>query len=70
MNDSLLSLKSSDKLLDAVRRAATRRLTSCEILEQRVSFAFGSMDSASSVTREHVRQLILEQEGVQTESGK
>lgn len=70
MNDSLLSLKSSDKLLDAVRRAATRRMTSGELLEQRVSFAYGSMDSTSSVTREHVRQLILEQEGVQTGSGK
>ena len=63
MNDSLLSLKTSESLLSAVRAAATRKMTSDELLEQRVSFVYGSMDSSSVVTRERVRQMLLEQGG-------
>lgn len=70
MNDSLLSLKTSEKLLNAVHRAAARKMTSEELREQRVSFVFGSMDSSSSVTRERVRQMLLDQEGATTSPTK
>jgi hypothetical protein len=38
-------------------------MTAGDLLEQRVSFVYGSIDAASGVTRERVRQLILQQEG-------
>jgi hypothetical protein len=70
MNESLLSLKTSEKLLDAVRAASRRKMTSDEILEQRVSFVYGSMDAASAVTRDRVRQMILDQEGATGAKGQ
>jgi hypothetical protein len=63
VNDSLLTLKTNQKLLSAVERAASRKMTSEELREQRVSFVYGSMDSSSSVTRDRVRQMLLDQEG-------
>jgi hypothetical protein len=63
MNDSLLSLKTDQNLLDTVARAASRRMSVGEVLEQRVSFVYGSMDDKSNVTRDQVRQLIIEQQG-------
>ena len=63
MNESLLSLKTSEALLSAVRVAGARKMTTDELLEQRVSFVYGSMDSSSAVTRERVRQMLLEQGG-------
>ncbi len=63
MNDSLLSLKTDQSLLDAVARAAARKMSVGDLLEQRVSFVYGSMDSGSNVTRDQVRKLIIEQQG-------
>lgn len=70
MTDSLLSLKTSPRLLEALRSAATKPMTARDVMEQRVSFVYGSMDAASGVTRERVRQLILEQEGSTTVSAR
>jgi len=62
--NSVLSLKTDDKLLAAVRLASQHRLNADELLEQRVSFVFGSMSSRDSgVTKDQVRQVILEQQG-------
>lgn len=61
MNDSLLSIKTSEQLMNAVRAASSRKMTTAELLEQRVSFVYGSMDAASAMTRERVRELLLEQ---------
>lgn len=66
MTDSLLSLKTSPALLEALKNAATKPMTARDLMEQRVSFVYGSIDAASGVTRERVRQLILEQEGSAT----
>lgn len=63
MNESLLSLKTSQAVLESVQRAASRKLSPHEALEQRVSFVYGTMDSKSNVTREEVRKLIIEQQG-------
>lgn len=70
MNTTLLALKTDSTLLEALQKSASRKLTPKEILEQRVSFVFGSMDHTSDVTREQVKQLILRQEGVAAEAGK
>ncbi|MEE9494378.1 MAG: hypothetical protein V3W04_13500 [Gammaproteobacteria bacterium] len=67
MGNNISELKSSKELLGALEKAASIKLTSAEMLEQRVSFVFGSMDSDSDVTRHHIKQVIAEQEGIDIE---
>jgi hypothetical protein len=66
MTDSLLTLKTRPELLEALRSVAAKPMSAVDLLEQRVSFVYGSIDAASGVTRERVRQLILQQEGSMT----
>lgn len=61
--DSVLTMKTSETLLSAIRRVSTVKLSPNDILEQRVSFVFGSLDEKNGVTREHVRRVILDQVG-------
>lgn len=64
MFNSLESLKSRDDLLAMIKQASTHRLTREDILEQKVSFVYGSIDVAkNALTREHVRELIMSHEG-------
>lgn len=70
MNESLLSLKTDEQLLAAVRVAGNRRMTPDEMLEQRVSFVYGSMDAKSAVTRERVRQMLLDAQGNTTSTAQ
>lgn len=61
---SVLSLKTDEKLLNAVRLASQHRLSADQLLEQRVSFVYGSMGKQeNAMTKEQVRQVILEQQG-------
>lgn len=62
---NLLDLKTNPDLLRALEGAVQRKQTADEILEQRVSFVYGSVCPENGVTREQVRMLILEHEGVQ-----
>lgn len=62
---NFLDLKTNPDLLRALEKAAHRKQTADEIREQRVSFVYGSVGPKNEVTREQVRMLILEQEGVQ-----
>lgn len=62
MKDAFLALKTDQGLLNKVERAAARGMTSTEMQEQRVSYIYGTMDSASNVTRDQVRQLVLKQQ--------
>lgn len=64
MGNEILELKTSDSLLNALHEACLKKLSAQEILEQRVSFVFGSLGADSSVTREKVRQILVEQDGV------
>ncbi len=62
--DMATSLKTDPSLLERIRRAAERQLTTSELVEQRVSFVFGSMGGdKSGMTKDRVRQVILEQGG-------
>lgn len=61
--DGVLAMKTDSGLLRAINRAAAHKLSSNEIHEQRVSFVFGSMDEKNGVTKERVRQVILNQVG-------
>lgn len=61
--DSVLALKTNAHLMAALRRASSRKLSHDEVIEQRVSFVFGSIDAKNGVTKDHVRQVILSQSG-------
>ena len=65
MGNEILKLKSSDELLGALQRSLAKKPTANEIREQRVSFVYGSLSSKSSVTRDHVRKLLVEQNGLE-----
>jgi hypothetical protein len=58
MNTKFLELKTDEKLLNALKNA--KKLSAEEVLEQRVSFVYGSMKSDSSVTREQVKKVLEE----------
>ncbi|HMV21906.1 MAG TPA: hypothetical protein PKL28_04405 [Rhodocyclaceae bacterium] len=64
MGNEGLALKTNGALLEALKNAASKKPSAREVQEQRVSFVLGSMSSKSSVTREHIRQVIDEQEGL------
>ena len=55
MVDAVVTLKTDGDLLRRIRDA--REPSPSEVREQRVSFAFGSLDFESSMTREQVRRL-------------
>lgn len=63
MGNNVSELRTSPALLEALDKAARRKLTAEEILEQRASFVFGSMDENSNVTRERIKHVIAEHEG-------
>ena len=60
---NVLSLKTDERLLNVVKKAAQKKMSAAELLEQRVSFVYSSMSDKSGVTKEHVRQVILQQGG-------
>ena len=61
--DAVLAMKTNAKLQAAINGVSHKKLSPGEVLEQRVSFVFGSMDEKNGVTKEHVRQVILNQVG-------
>jgi hypothetical protein len=64
MQNSIESLRSRADLLAKVLKASAHKLTREDILEQKVSFVYGSIDSKNnSLTREQVRDLIMSHEG-------
>lgn len=63
MGDEVLALKTDSSLLSALKAATSKRQTSDELLEQRVSFIFGSIKAGNGVTREHIREVLVEQQG-------
>lgn len=63
MGNEAIQLKTNSALLEALKKAASKKPTAKEVSEQRVSFVFGSLDSKSSVTKEKIRQVIADQEG-------
>lgn len=70
VNTPFLGLTTSDELLSKLKTAAAHKPSQNEIFEQRVSFVFGSIKESSGVTKERVRQLILEQKGATAEGQK
>ncbi len=65
MGNEVLNLKTKPELLDALQKSLARKTTAKDIQEQRVSFVYGSLSSKSSVTRDQVRKLLVEQDGLE-----
>ncbi len=64
MHNSIENLKTSEDLLAKIQKASMHKLTREDILEQKVSFVYGSIDSQNNhLTREQVRDLIMSHEG-------
>ena len=65
MQQTSWGTKTDSRLIEQLEQAARRPVTSFEIREQRISFVFGSLSSdAGGITREQVRKIIEEQEGI------
>lgn len=64
MHNTIPSLKTDPALLDALREGAGRKMTASEKFEQRVSFVFGSLSEKNDMTKEQVRQQLLDRQGI------
>lgn len=56
-------LKTDDKLLKRLSKAASEPVTKDEIAKQRVSFVYGNLPKDSTITRERVAEKIRMNEG-------
>lgn len=63
MGDVLLQLKTDSSLIKALEKASAEKQSEEELLEQRVSFIFGTLDSDSEMTREVIRKILVKQRG-------
>lgn len=63
MGDALLRLKTDSSLIEALEKASTEKPNAAELLEQRVSFVYGALDADSDMTRDAIKQILVEQEG-------
>lgn len=59
----LMKLKTDNSLLKALEKASSEKPDAEELLEQRVSFIYGALDADSEMTRDAIKQILLEQEG-------
>lgn len=63
MGDVFLQLKTDRSLIKALERASVEKPSEKELLEQRVSFIFGTLDADSDMTREAIRKILVQQRG-------
>lgn len=63
MGDVVLKLKTDDALLDALKKASEEKPDHSELVEQRVSFIFGSLKANSGITHDRIKKILGEQEG-------
>lgn len=63
MADVILKLKTDNSLLEALKKASEEKPNHNELLEQRVSFIFGSLKAGSSITHDRIKKILVEQEG-------
>lgn len=63
MENAFSALKTDPKLLEKIASAPAHKPSATEIFEQRISFVYGAMPKDSHISREQVRQVIIEQGG-------
>lgn len=54
----MTSLRTSESLLTALKRAASRALTPAEEIQQRLSFVMAALPSENNMTREQVQDVL------------
>lgn len=59
----MTEIRTDQRLLDELRRAAGRSMTAAEVREQRISFVMSAITEGSEVTRSEVGKIIDEREG-------
>jgi hypothetical protein len=65
MGDVVEKLKTNVALLKALEKASHAKPSTGELLEQRVSFIYGSIGAEGALTREKIKQILVEQGAVQ-----
>jgi hypothetical protein len=60
----MTDLKTNPSLLNALERAAATKPSADQLRKQRISFIIGSLKDTSDVTRDKVRKILAEQEGL------
>ena len=63
MGNALENLKTDASLLEALEKSSAMKPNADELLEQRVSFIYGSLKPESGITHERIKQILVEQEG-------
>jgi hypothetical protein len=63
MDSNVLEIRTRQDLLDALAKRAHRKLTASEILEQRVSWVYSCVSRENGLTRDQIRELLLQREG-------
>lgn len=63
MGNEVLELRTSANLLDALSSACIKHPTAGELLEQQVSFVYSSLGPKNGITREQVKQALVEKAG-------
>lgn len=59
--DAVLTMRDSEALKVALKRAGQKKPSAEEMLAQRVSFVFASVSEKSGVTKDQVRKVIVDQ---------
>jgi hypothetical protein len=63
MGNQIVELRDKSQLLSALQKSLQKKQTATDILEQRVSFVFGSLSTKSNVTRQRVKEILEQQDG-------
>lgn len=58
MTTDILELKTNSELLETLKKATTKGMTTEDLKEQRASFVYGSLSSNSSVTKAEIKKFL------------
>lgn len=67
MGNAVDNLHTNQSLLDALEKAARRKLTQREVNEQRLSFIIGAVKPSETLTKSRISEILKEQEGIAAE---
>ena len=64
MNGCSSQIKTNEKVVNALKAAAGRKMTAEELREQKASFIYGMLSADSGVTKAQIKEFVKEHEGV------
>lgn len=68
MIGNMMGLRTNPKLMEALQNLPNRKMTANEIIEQKASFVYGSINHGTGITKDQVKKRIMERAGMDTES--